>query len=39
LRNFALIGALILVLADSEVETRPLQAGIPSFGKFLILEI
>lgn len=35
LRNFALIGALLLVLADSEVESRPLLAGIPSLGKFL----
>lgn len=33
LRNFALIGALLLVLADSEVESRPLLAGVPSLGK------
>jgi hypothetical protein len=34
LRNLALIGALLLVLADSEVESKPLLAGIPSLGKF-----
>jgi len=34
LRNFALIGALLLVLADSEVESRPLLAGVPSLGNY-----
>ncbi|XP_026810511.1 surfeit locus protein 4 homolog [Rhopalosiphum maidis] len=33
LRNFALIGALLLVLADSEVESKSLLAGIPSLGE------
>lgn len=37
LRNFALIGALLLVLADSEVESRPLLAGVPSLGKCIVL--
>lgn len=32
LRNFALIGALLLVIADSEVESKSLLAGVPSLG-------
>lgn len=33
LRNFALIGALLLVLAESRVEGRSLFAGVPSLGE------
>lgn len=33
LRNFALIGALLLVLAESKVEGRSLFAGVPSLGE------
>lgn len=32
LRNLALIGALLLVLADARGETRSLFAGVPSIG-------
>lgn len=32
LRNLALIGALLLVLAESRVEGRSLFAGVPSLG-------
>uniref|UniRef100_A0A1B6BWM4 Surfeit locus protein 4 homolog n=1 Tax=Clastoptera arizonana TaxID=38151 RepID=A0A1B6BWM4_9HEMI len=32
LRNLALIGALLLVLAESQVESRSLFAGVPSLG-------
>lgn len=32
LRNLALIGALLLVLAESQAETRSLFAGVPSLG-------
>lgn len=32
LRNLALIGALLLVLAESRVESRSLLAGVPSLG-------
>jgi len=32
LRNLALIGALLLVLAESQVEARSLFAGVPSLG-------
>lgn len=31
-RNFALIGALLLVLAESRGEARSLFAGVPSLG-------
>lgn len=33
LRNFALIGALLLVLAESRAEGRSLFAGVPSLGE------
>lgn len=33
LRNFALLGALLLVLAESRVEGRSLFAGVPSMGE------
>lgn len=33
LRNLALIGALLLVLAESKVEGRSLFAGVPSLGE------
>lgn len=33
LRNLALIGALLLVLAESRVEGRSLFAGVPSLGE------
>jgi len=33
LRNLALIGALLLVLAESKVEGRSLFAGVPSMGE------
>lgn len=33
LRNFALIGALLLVVAESRVEGRSLFAGVPSLGE------
>lgn len=33
LRNLALIGALLLVLAESQVEARSLFAGVPSLGR------
>lgn len=32
LRNLALIGALLLVLADSHADSRSLFAGVPSLG-------
>jgi hypothetical protein len=32
LRNLALIGALLLVLAESRVEGKSLFAGVPSLG-------
>lgn len=32
LRNFALIGALLLVLAEARIEGRSLFAGVPSMG-------
>jgi len=33
LRNFALIGALLLVLAEARIEGRSLFAGVPSMGE------
>ena len=32
-RNLALIGALLLALAESRVEGKSLFAGVPSFGE------
>ena len=32
-RNLALVGALLLVLAESKAETRSLFAGVPSLGE------
>lgn len=39
LRNFALIGALLLVLADSEVESKSLLAGVPSLGNLYLYKL
>jgi hypothetical protein len=38
LRNLALIGALLLVLAEARVEAKSLLAGVPSLG-MLVIEI
>jgi len=39
LRNLALIGALLLVLAESRVEAKSLLAGVPSLGNYPIAVI
>jgi len=35
MRNLALIGALLLVLAESRVESKSILAGVPSLGEIL----
>jgi hypothetical protein len=38
-RNLALIGALLLVLAESRVEGKSLFAGVPSLGMLTFIEL